>query len=124
MTTDPTATDPVVEQAARVLHRAYHDAWSAPDKELDLYADSPIWQAQARAILATAEQSRREGDAGLRAGCEALVAEWKRHAEVIRADADDEGEFIAADVLESRAGRLAALLAQHPAAGGDGEAGQ
>jgi hypothetical protein len=40
---------------------------------------------------------------------EALADEWDRHAEVLR-EVDSEEEQIVADVLESRAARLRAVL--------------
>jgi hypothetical protein len=47
---EPCAESPRADvELTEALHRAFHEHW-APDKSLDLYPDSPLWQAQAVAV--------------------------------------------------------------------------
>jgi hypothetical protein len=88
-------------ELTEALHRAFHEHW-APDKSLDLYPDSPLWQAQAVAVeriladrLAAVQAERdealtryaeREGRWGW-----ALIREqnMQRRAESAEAERDD-----------------------------------
>lgn len=58
------STEDVTAEIAAVLHRAFHDHWN-PSKSLDLYLDSPLWQAQADALadLLAARDRRVRGEA-------------------------------------------------------------
>lgn len=67
LTPDPATPDAGdVEALVKWLHWAFHKAWN-PDVALNLYADSDIWQEQARAVLASdwlaalLDAARREG---------------------------------------------------------------
>jgi hypothetical protein len=67
-------------ELTEALHRAFHEHW-APDKSLDLYPDSPLWQAQAVAVeriladrLAAVQAEARES--GRLQGREEIARLW------------------------------------------------
>jgi hypothetical protein len=87
-------------ELTEALHRAFHEHW-APDKSLDLYPDSPLWQAQAVAverILAdrlAAVQAERDD-------LMALAVEDTHRRGVVEAERDDlRGRLAEADRLRA-----------------------
>lgn len=66
------------------LHRAFHDHWDSPNKPLDLYADSPLWQKQAEAV-------------------ERIVAERVR---VVEGERDDIADRLSALLCDLTGGRM------------------